>query len=133
LAIGVLSAALLLASAQATRGQGSTGGTLGKIDQSLSGNQQKAKPAPAPPQPHGGQRFTRPTLNGLRVDYCLGAFSQGCGDPAANEWCRRKGLSSAASYKIEKAPNAYRLGDGSRDNCPGPLGGCDVFSEVVCR
>jgi hypothetical protein len=38
LAIGALHTALLLASAEAVFAQGSTGGTLGKTDQSLSGD-----------------------------------------------------------------------------------------------
>jgi hypothetical protein len=53
LAIGVLGAALMLASANAIRGQGSTGGTLGKTDQSLSGDQPKSPPSGKLPKRDG--------------------------------------------------------------------------------
>jgi uncharacterized caspase-like protein len=76
--------------------------------------------------------FQNPILNGQRVDYCMYPFMRRCGEPAALAWCQRNGLSSAISYKTEKWPTAVRLGDGSTD-CPGFLGGCDVFTLVICK
>jgi hypothetical protein len=148
-------AALVSTDQTALAQAGSTGGTLGKTDKSASGGEESSpsggrRVSPAAsrhPQRNaegnGKQRtYQNPTVDGLRVDYCLGTQSMGCGNPAAGAWCRRNGFSHAIKYKTEKSPTAYRLGDATaactgasrcNDACPGILGGCDVLKVVICN
>lgn len=119
---------------------GSTGGTLGKANKSISGDngaqsQPKTKspdaaaavPA-APAIPKGPQTFQDPRVNGVRVDWCMTSTLGGCGEGAATAWCQSKGFSHAINYKWVVAPPTYRQGD--RDICSGFCGG---FTEVTCQ
>lgn len=114
---------------------GSTGGTIGKTDKSSSGGEISE------PSDHRATRtkektkqhaFQNPIVDGQRVDYCLLANARGCGQEAADAWCRRNGLSHATSWKTEKAPEGYKLGD-AVTSCNPFAGGCDVFTLVYCN
>ena len=121
---------------------GSAGGTIGKQDKSISGVEEKPvlrkdrsrieKPilhtrestkSPAIPKV-----FQNPTINGVRVDWCMTSSLGMCGEVAATAWCRSQGLSHATSFKWAVAPPTYRQGE--RNICNGYCGG---FTEVICQ
>jgi hypothetical protein len=145
---------LILASdvASAQLQPGSTGGSIGKTDKSMSGGDDanasrpvdKPKPdhipAPnsqggAPTKQSGGPKtFDRPIINGIRVDYCSAWLYIGCGEPAATTWCRSKGLTHAASWKVERLQQTYL----QRDHhictaATSPSGACGGLLQVVCE
>ena len=41
------------------------------------------------------ETFREPKIDGTRVDWCL-SWGTDCGQPAANEFCRRPGLQESA-------------------------------------
>jgi hypothetical protein len=146
--------ALILASdiAAAQMQPGSTGGTIGKTDKSVSGGDDAdasrpvEKPKPdRPPTPNsqigakpkqggGPQTFDRPIINGVRVDYCSAWLYIGCGEPAATAWCRSKGLTRAASWKVERLQQTYLQSD--HHICTAatsPSGACGGLWQVVCE
>ena len=124
---------------------GSTGGSVGKTDKSISGGEDQpaapkprsngpAKPRDAEKKPSsgdkgkGGQKvFINPTINGTRVDWNSGEGA-GMGQPAADAWCRSKGLTRSASYAWEYHSPAIRIV--TRTTCNGF---CGAFTKVVCE
>jgi len=122
---------------------GSTGGTLGNTDKSLSGAREEApqegghqhkatKPAErtdAPAKPTGGPKtFQDPKINGAHVNWCMTAQLGGCGQTAANAWCESKGFSHATSFNwVVKSP-AITQGDGVLCD-----GFCGAFTYVTCE
>jgi|SRR5580704_8593968 hypothetical protein len=124
---------------------GSTGGTLGNTDKSISGERQEPssqgsarrhkaiKPAPradAPAKPTGGPKtFRDPRINGARVDWCMTPeLGPGCGQSAANAWCTSKGFSRATSFNWIVQSAAFRQGDHTLCN-----GYCGAFTDVTCE
>lgn len=142
-AVGAVHALLVLGSASGVIAQGgSTGGSLGKSDQELSGSVPKQAPAQRAPKRGGandGQNrsksaagpktFHNPTLNGMRVNWCLyNVLNQNCGAAAATAWCRSKGLSRSTDFKYEVITSAIALGD--RGICSNF---CGAFTVVACE
>lgn len=78
-------------------------------------------------------RYNNPTIGGVAMDYCLG-FATGCGQDAANEYCRRKGYSGGA-----KTFGALRLSSGrtrvlsNNAICDTSFHVCDTFSYIDCK
>lgn len=114
---------------------GSTGGTIGKQDKSISGgvetNGPDSKPARKKPQNERSgapKTFHTPTLRGVGVDWCMSANMGGCGQVAASTWCRSKGFSKATDFKWGAMSPVYRQGD--NDICNGICGG---FTQVTCE
>jgi hypothetical protein len=119
---------------------GSIGGTIGKTDKSLSGEdgarlQPKTKSsnggtnAPAAPaKPKGPQTFQNPMSHGMRTDLCQTAAATGCGEPSANMWCQNKGYARAASFNWALGGPAWRQGEGTV--CNGP---CGILTVVTCE
>lgn len=127
---------------------GSTGGTIGKEDKSISGRDETEKSGPrekniksprdrvgAPtlvPGESNPKTFTNPTYKGIRVDGCLKWGPQGCGEPAASAWCRTKGFSRATDWKTEKIhPTIFIDPQSSVKICD--LFFCGAFSQIVCE
>ena len=120
---------------------GTTGGTIGKQDKSISGSEEADRPraaAPAkrptarkrePTRPESKQKvFVNPTINGIRVDRCL-RFASECNEPAATEWCRSKGFAHATEWKWDYVPETVGQSDGHRCNDPA----CGGFSKISCE
>ncbi len=72
--------------------------------------------------------FHNPSVNGIRVDWCL-QWGKYCGKPAADEFCRRQGFTESRSFKVlNDSPPTLVIGSGQvcRESY------CDGFSEVIC-
>jgi FecR-like protein len=73
-----------------------------------------------------------PKFNGHRVDVCK-VWGMECGQPAADEWCRRNGKQRASSYRIQEDIGATEptvvIGTGQLCNAAY----CDAFSRIVCE
>jgi hypothetical protein len=121
---------------------GSTGGSIGKTDKSILGDEGVAEPrAPAKSRsngqrPTGGSTrsnvFENPTINGIRVDGCMKWGPEGCGTPAANHWCRSKGFHRATSWDTEKVhPTIFQDPGSSVKVCDFFF--CGAFSRVACE
>jgi hypothetical protein len=113
---------------------GSTGGTLGKTDKSASGGEEQQQTKPRRSRIVGPKTFQNPTINGIRVDVCLGKLIEGitgtgCYAPAADAWCRSKGLSRAISFTNEMTSPTYRQGEHSICR----VATCAAFTEIVCE
>ena len=122
---------------------GSTGGTLGKSNKSVSGSREeshegspaqhkeikRAVRAEIPAKPTGGSKtFMNPTIDGAHVNWCMTAQLGGCGQGAADAWCASKGFSHATSFNwVVKSP-AISQGDHVLCN-----GFCGAFTDVTCR
>src|ERR1019366_6164027 len=125
---------------------GSTGGTIGNHDKSISGGTEAIGTDSKPTrkvkrEPDGLGRtkpqdklsgtpktFRNPTLRGVGVDWCMSADMGGCGQVAATTWCRSKGLSKATDFKWKAMSPVYRQGD--NEICKGFCGG---FTQVTCE
>ena len=123
---------------------GSTGGSIGKTDKSISGEGQSAAPEPRSKpsvrvrdadkksSTDGDDRgspkvYSNPKINGLRVIWCAGeSFPGSCGRPAADAWCRSKGLSRSTSFAWDYHSPAIL----SRTKCDGV---CGALTKVVCE
>jgi hypothetical protein len=110
---------------------GSTGGTLGKTDQSLSGGSPKRAPAEKAAAPAVARQkiFVNPTIKGIPVDRCW-HFGMECDEPAASAWCRSKGLKRATDWQWQYSNNTIGQSDGRQ--CPMP-GQCGGFTKIVCE
>jgi hypothetical protein len=117
---------------------GSTGGTLGKTDKSMSGEREdqasppiRSKPrskTTAMPANKGTHTFQNPMSHGMATDLCQTAAATGCGEPSATMWCQRSGYARATSYNYTISAPAWRQGEGTR--CTGP---CGVLTQVTCE
>jgi hypothetical protein len=121
---------------------GSTGGVIGKQEKSVSGGEAAAEPHAPAKSRSSSQRpsddvakskvFENPTINGIRVDGCMKWGPSGCGDPAANHWCRSKGFRRATSWDTEKVhPTIFQASDSPVKVCDYFF--CGAFSRVVCE
>jgi hypothetical protein len=117
---------------------GSTGGTVGKQDKSMSGGVEAEQPRPKltrsralPLGADGRQKlFIKPTIHGVRVDRCR-HFGTECDEPAATEWCRSKGFARATAWNWEHVSNTVGQSDGHR--CSTGLLACGGFSKIACE
>jgi hypothetical protein len=74
------------------------------------------------------QTFARPTINGIRVDWCR-VWGAECGQPAADEFCRRNGFHRATGFSmLEDVPPTVVITSGQR--CDAPQ--CDALNNVTC-
>lgn len=91
------------------------------------------QPAPAPSRPVGPQEetFRFPVHQVYRLNYCL-ADEQGCGEPAANAWCKARGFARASRWTQEENIGALypTVFIGSGAICDKFL--CDGFEEITC-
>ncbi len=78
------------------------------------------------------QTFANPSVKGVRLDWCA-HFGTGCGQPAADLFCRQNGFTSAARFAMD--PNIGQrgvatlvFGDGRL--CNGP--NCSGFRAISC-
>jgi hypothetical protein len=73
-----------------------------------------------------------PKHNGYRVDVCK-VWGMECGQPAADEWCRRRGKQRARSYAIEQNIGATQptVVIATGQLCKDAY--CDAFSRIACE
>jgi hypothetical protein len=88
------------------------------------------KPAPASPE---ARIFPFPTSDGYRVDWCYDS-GKGCGQTAANEFCKRQGLVQAVDFTQDPGVGkdgivTKELGTGELCNNPN----CDAFKSISCQ
>lgn len=93
----------------------------------------KGPPPVQPPRAVVTHRFDRPkTKGGYPLDYCTG-FAVGCGQPAADAFCRAEGYTSAQpkGFADEKSPEPTQIlkTGGFCD----PKVGCGRFTWIVCE
>ncbi|GAB4823558.1 hypothetical protein N2152v2_010604 [Parachlorella kessleri] len=73
--------------------------------------------------------FSKPKVNGMRIDYCLAADRVQCGQPAADAFCQQEGFDGALAFKgpINKGPTFFL---GSQQICTST---CATFHSIDCR
>lgn len=74
------------------------------------------------------QRFDRPSVDGVRIDWCL-TWGAECGKPAADRFCRDRGLPQATRFDIARAVGPTRI-LGSGQPCNDKR--CDGFAFIEC-
>jgi hypothetical protein len=112
---------------------GSTGGTIGKTDKSVSGGDDARSRKPTNQAAGGAKTFELPTIMGTRVDWCLkwnGGLGDECGEPGATAFCRSRGFSRGSNWSVEQVPTVYLIGEKRTYTCP--LVGCSAFVRVTC-
>lgn len=77
---------------------------------------------------HAQQRFEQPGVDGVRIDWCL-AWGADCGKPAADRFCRDRGLPGATKFEIARAVGPTRV-LGSGQACTDRR--CDGFAFIEC-
>jgi hypothetical protein len=91
---------------------------------------QAFKPAP----PAGETKiFPYPTSDSYRVDWCYDS-TRGCGQTAANEFCKRQGLIQAVDFTQD--PNVGKEGIVTKELGTGELcssANCDAFKSITCQ
>jgi len=88
---------------------------------------------PTPQRPSGPQEetFRFPVHQVYRLNFCMDD-NQGCGEPAANTWCKDRGFSRATRWAQEDNIGALypTVFIGSGAICDKFL--CDGFEEITC-
>lgn len=83
-----------------------------------------------PPVPADGKVFATPTINDLPVDGCA-HFGWGCGQPAADQFCRLQGYEGARFWSSQEDPATWNIG--SNRSCQSGAGTrCGGLRNVVC-
>jgi hypothetical protein len=55
-----------------------------------------------------GTKYHDPLVDGVALDYCL-EWGSGCGEPAADAWCRARGYAGASSFEVRTAAPPTRI------------------------
>lgn len=76
--------------------------------------------------------FPNPKWNGYALDWCR-TFEQGCGKPAADMYCQKKGYPQSTSYVKKNAVSTLTMTVGSNAICNPQFHGCDSFSFIRCQ
>ena len=72
--------------------------------------------------------YRNPMVGGYALDYCR-TWGSGCGKPAADAFCRRKGHVRSVDYAVRKDTPPTRV-IGTRQTCNDPR--CDRIVSVTC-
>jgi hypothetical protein len=132
--IAVLAALVVIATSSASLAQaGSTGGSVGKTDKSVSGGEEPRTPAISQKPHPKAHTFSRPLINGMAIDHCAKNSDQSCDEPAATTWCRSKGFLRATAWKFESVPRAFRLLDMTTCDTSSSRLGCGGFTKITCQ
>jgi hypothetical protein len=120
---------------------GSTGGSIGKTDKSISGGESGEPRTPVKSRSKRQQPantsarskiFNNPTINGIRVDRCMKWGPEDCGAPAANHWCQSKGFARATDWSVEKVhPTIFQDPQSPHKVCDYFF--CDAFTRIACE
>lgn len=55
-----------------------------------------------------GTKYHDPLVDGVALDYCL-EWGSGCGEPAADAWCRAQGYAGASTFEVRTAAPPTRI------------------------
>ncbi len=82
-------------------------------------------------RPAGGSTFEYPVYDAYRLNYCLTPGTN-CGEPAAREWCKKKGFETALAWvRDDNIGSLYpTINMGSKQVCSSYR--CDGFKELTC-
>lgn len=73
--------------------------------------------------------FAQPKIRGYALDLCA-RWGKGCGKPAADAFCRKRGYKTAVDYAVRRdSPPTRVIGDGKI--CKGAF--CDRIVAVTCK
>ena len=75
--------------------------------------------------------FSGPTWNGYALDWCVN-FEQGCGKPAADLWCKKKGYNQSSSFVKRNAMTVPTMTIGQNAICNPSVHRCDSFVSIDC-
>lgn len=81
-----------------------------------------------PPPKAAGNVFSPVQVGGMTMDYCL-SFATTCGQPAADEFCRRNGYTRAASFDWSYTRPTRTLV--SNETCD--QDGCGGYNRITCE
>ncbi|WP_421782375.1 hypothetical protein [Kiloniella litopenaei] len=83
------------------------------------------------PTPVGGTRYEFPVFDAYRLNYCLTPGTN-CGEPAAIEWCKKKGHGTAVAWVRDDNIGSLfpTINMGSKEICSSYR--CDGFKELTC-
>lgn len=76
--------------------------------------------------------FPNPSVGAHRLDACLN-WGTGCGQPAADTFCKRNGFKSARSFQLAHNIGARTPTLVVGDNKVCNVADCDGFSSIVCQ
>jgi len=77
-------------------------------------------------------RIYSPKWNGYALDFCAN-FEQGCGQPAADLYCRKRGYDGSTGYQIQPAVSYPTMTVGQNAICNPSVHRCDSFAFIDCR
>ncbi len=82
-------------------------------------------------RPAGGSTFEYPVYDAYRLNYCLTPGTN-CGEPAAREWCTKKGFTKALAWVRDDNIGSLfpTINMGSKQICSSYR--CDGFKELTC-
>ncbi len=82
-------------------------------------------------RPAGGTTFEYPVYDAYRLNYCLTPGTN-CGEPAAREWCTKKGFGKALAWvRDDNIGSVFpTINMGSKEVCSSYR--CDGFKELTC-
>lgn len=76
--------------------------------------------------------YAYPTWNGYRLDWCQ-SFETGCGKPAADMFCQKKGSPQATGFAIQPHVTFQTMTIGQNAVCDPRSHVCDSFSYIDCQ
>ena len=76
--------------------------------------------------------FVDPKWNGYALDWCKD-FEQGCGAPAADQFCQDKGYPTATAFQIWPQVNFPTMTIGQNAICNPADHRCDAFASIDCK
>jgi hypothetical protein len=90
----------------------------------------------APPEPVDDEdeesesvTYNKPKVGSRRLDWCL-TWATGCGKPAADYFCKKKGHDEATAFKIAEDIGKTRIMK-TGQKCSEPM--CDGFKFITCE
>lgn len=73
-----------------------------------------------------------PKWNGYALDWCKN-FEQGCGQPAADLYCQKKGFPRSTGFQILSSVNFPTMTVGQNAICNPAVHRCDSFAYIDCQ
>lgn len=77
-------------------------------------------------------RFNMPKWNGYGLDWCR-TFENGCGKPAADLFCQKKGYPQATMFSKLQGARFLTMTIGSNAICNPQYHACDSFNFIDCQ
>lgn len=77
-------------------------------------------------------RYTNPRWNNYALDWCK-TFEQGCGQPAADLYCQKRGHPRSTSFQMRANVKYQTMTIGQNSVCNPSSHRCDSFSYIDCQ